>query len=110
MKIIYKGKYNGDPETIPHHDPMPNAKRFDEISDVRKFGIIMNGLAIIVAAFMFLMMTMISGIKSFDINGSILAMLSYSLTSFFMLAVLKRKYIYMQTLKAAYYLLPDRKQ
>ena len=76
MKIIYKGKYNGDPETIPHHDPMPNAKRFDEISDVRKFGIIMNGLAIIVAAFMFLMMTMISGIKSFDINGSILAMLS----------------------------------
>lgn len=76
MKIIYKGKYDGNPNTIPHNEHMPNAQLFDEIKDVKKFGIIMNGIAIIVTILLFLIFSMIVGVKSFDLSGSILAIIS----------------------------------
>lgn len=76
MKLIYKGKYNGDPNSIPHHEHMPNAQAFDEIHDVKKFGIIMNVASIVIAALLFFLFSIIVGAKSFDFNGCILALIS----------------------------------
>lgn len=76
MRLIFKGKYNGDEETIPHNEHMPDAHKFDEISDVKKFGSIMNMLALCSTVLLFIIFAAISGIKNFTLNGAILAILS----------------------------------
>ena len=47
MKLIYKGKYSGDPETIPHGQHKENAVKFKEYDDLAKFGIVMNLAAVV---------------------------------------------------------------
>ncbi|MCD8094644.1 MAG: hypothetical protein LUE12_00705 [Ruminococcus sp.] len=52
MKLIYKGKYSGDPETIPHGQHKENAVKFKEYDDLAKFGIVMNLAAIVFMCFL----------------------------------------------------------
>lgn len=46
MKLHYMGKFNKDPETLPHGEHKPNAVKFKEASDPKKLSIIANLLSI----------------------------------------------------------------
>ena len=46
MKIIWKGKFDGNVESLPHGEHKPNAVKFKEIDDIKKLGLIMNLLSI----------------------------------------------------------------
>lgn len=48
MKLHYKGKYNLDPESLPHGEHMPGAVRFKEPEDTKKLSIIMNVLSLVI--------------------------------------------------------------
>lgn len=48
MKLHYKGKYNLDPESLPHGEHMPGAVKFKEPEDTKKLSIIMNVLSLVI--------------------------------------------------------------
>lgn len=48
MKLHYMGKFNKDPETLPHGEHKPDAVKFKEASDPKKLSIIANLLSIII--------------------------------------------------------------
>lgn len=76
MRLIYKGEYNGDPETLPYNEHFSNAHRFDEISDLKKLSIIMNILYAIGAGFLFLVFVFVAGIRSFNLYAAFLSLLT----------------------------------
>lgn len=76
MRLIFKGKYDGNPESIPHNEHMPNAHRFNEISDTNKLGIIMNFACFIITGSLFGLFCLISGAKSYSIFGPMLALIT----------------------------------
>lgn len=49
-KLVYKGKYNGKPESLPHGEHKPGAVKFKEFEDPKRFGIFINVIAIIIMA------------------------------------------------------------
>lgn len=53
MKLIYKGKYNEDPTSIPHNEHYPNAVPFKEYKDMKKLFYIMNIISCIVALILY---------------------------------------------------------
>ena len=50
MKIIYKGRYSGDPDSLPSRPHRPGAVKFREMSDTKTFGLWANAAAIILMA------------------------------------------------------------
>ena len=36
MKITWKGKFDGNAESLPHGEHKPNAVKFKEIDDIKK--------------------------------------------------------------------------
>ena len=46
MKLIYKGKFNGDPDSLPHGEHKPNAVKFREPESPKKLALVANLLAI----------------------------------------------------------------
>lgn len=46
MNLIYKGKFDGNPDSIPHGEHQPGAVKFKEAEDPKKLAVIANGLAI----------------------------------------------------------------
>lgn len=42
MKFHYKGKYDLNPESLPHGEHMPGAVKFNEVSDTKKLAVIAN--------------------------------------------------------------------
>ena len=48
MKLHYKGKYDLDPDSLPHGEHKPGCVRFKEPEDSKKFGIIANVLSIFI--------------------------------------------------------------
>jgi len=48
MRLHYKGKYNLDPQTLPHGEHMPGAVRFREAEDSKKLSLIANLLSVAV--------------------------------------------------------------
>lgn len=48
MKLIYEGKYNGNPETLPAREHMPNAVKFKEAESSKQMGIIANVIGIVI--------------------------------------------------------------
>lgn len=49
MKLIYKGKYNGDENSLPHGEHMPGAVRFKEADNMTDFAKRINGLALLLS-------------------------------------------------------------
>lgn len=47
MKLIYKGKYNGDPASLPCRAHKPNAVQFKEFDNMKQFAVILNVLSIL---------------------------------------------------------------
>lgn len=48
MKLIYKGKYNGDENSLPSSEPVEGAVVFKEAEDMKKFAVIINILAVVI--------------------------------------------------------------
>ena len=46
MKITWKGKFDGNAESLPHGEHKPNAVQFKEIDDIKKLGLILNLLSV----------------------------------------------------------------
>ena len=46
MKLHYAGKYNLDPESLPHGEHMPGAVKFREAEDTKKLSLIANLLSL----------------------------------------------------------------
>lgn len=66
MKLIYKGKFNGDMESLPCKEHKPGAVKFKEFNDPKRMAIFVNILAIVVAAVflgIFLLRTEVSPIS-----------------------------------------------
>ena len=97
MKLIYKGKFNGDVNSIPHNEHLPNARKFNETaSDMKRFGIMINSFSFLVTACLFGLFCYISGIKSFKIEASFLA-LFLLLPHEFLHAICFRDKVYLYT-------------
>lgn len=47
MKLHYKGKYNGDPSSLPKKEHEVNAVKFKEPTDTKQLALIGNGIAIV---------------------------------------------------------------
>lgn len=48
MKLHYKGKYDLNPESLPHGEHKQGAVRFKEAADSKQMGLIANGLCIVI--------------------------------------------------------------
>lgn len=48
MKLHYKGKYDLNPESLPHGEHLPGAVKFKEAETSKQMGLIANGLCIII--------------------------------------------------------------
>ena len=46
MKITWKGKFDGNEDSLPHGEHKPNAVKFKEIDDIKKLGLILNLLSV----------------------------------------------------------------
>ena len=46
MKIVWKGKFDGNVEHLPHGEHKPGAVKFKEMDDPKKLGLLINLLAI----------------------------------------------------------------
>ncbi len=46
MRIMWKGKFDGNEESLPHGEHKPNAVKFHEIDDIKKLGLILNLLSV----------------------------------------------------------------
>lgn len=53
MKLVYKGKFNGNEESIPHGEHIEGAVKFKEPKTVKELSLIANGLALAVTVFCF---------------------------------------------------------
>ena len=76
MKLIYKGKFNGDVDSIPHGEHKPGAVKFKEPEDPKKLGILANGIAIAIIFITLAGVIFRSGIKSFGFTGVFLSYLT----------------------------------
>ena len=73
MKLHYKGKFDGDVNSIPHGEHKPGAVKFREPEDPKKLGLIANGIAvgIVIAAVAGVILR--AGERSFSIAGVFLS-------------------------------------
>ena len=76
MKLVYKGKYSGDPETLPHGEHKPGAVKFKECDDSRKLGILANTIALVLYIVLEVIASLWSGTYTFHFVGGALAMLT----------------------------------
>lgn len=56
MKLIYKGKYDNNPDSLPHKEHKPGAVKFKEFENSKQMGIFANALAIVIMAVLALLM------------------------------------------------------
>lgn len=78
MKLVYKGKFNGDVESLPHGEHMPEAVKFKEFDDPKKLAIVMNVVALVVTVALIIVIHNFAYGKLIDINplGFLLSLLT----------------------------------
>lgn len=62
MKIHYKGKFGGDPATLPQREHPEGAVQFREPDDMKKISILINGVAFAITVFLFFSVCWLSDI------------------------------------------------
>lgn len=72
MKLVYKGNFDGNPESLPGREHMPGAVPFKEMQDVKKFAVLMNMAAAVVMIVLMVLLFVRNGIGSYSIVGCIL--------------------------------------
>ncbi|MBR5520914.1 MAG: DUF3267 domain-containing protein [Oscillospiraceae bacterium] len=73
MKLNYKGKFDGDVNSIPHGDHKPGAVKFREPEDPKKLGLIANGIATAIVMLALLGVFLRGGFENFSIAGIFLS-------------------------------------
>ena len=76
MKLIYKGKFNGDPASIPHGEHKPDAVPFREIQNFKTLSLVMNVAAIVLLVPLFALLFLRGGGKAYSFLGCLLALLT----------------------------------
>lgn len=76
MKLIYKGEFDGNPESLPHNEHMPNATMFKEFTDMKKFAIVINVASGIILIIMIVIFSLVSGGDSLNFIGVFIAVIS----------------------------------
>ena len=73
MKLIYKGKFDGDVNSIPCGEHKPDAVKFKEPEDPKKLGLIANGIATVIVILALLGVFLRGGFENFSIIGVFLS-------------------------------------
>ena len=76
MKLIYKGKFDGDENSLPSSEPVEGAVMFKEAADMKQFAILVNVLAVVVMGIAFVLFFWRGGVMAFSFWGYLLFMLS----------------------------------
>lgn len=74
MKLIYKGKFSGDPSSLPHGEHQPNAVKFKEAENPKKLAVIANAFAFVLTLITVIGLCLRGGIDSLSIIGALLAL------------------------------------
>ena len=75
MKLIYKGKFNGDENTLPMGEHEPGAVQFKEPQSMKKLAIVMNAAAFVIAVVCMAGVVLRGGMQPYAwIGGSLLAL------------------------------------
>lgn len=107
MKLIYKGKFSGNPDDIPHGEHMPGAVRFKEPTNVKRFAIIINIVAAIISLIMIITVRIIADINLSDNKQFIWMMLGFAAS---MLALFPHELLHAVCFKETVYLYTNLKQ
>ena len=75
MKLIYKGKFSGNVNDLPHGEHQPGAVPFRECEDSRRLAILANGIALIIFFFLEVIACLRIAGFSFNLIGALLSML-----------------------------------
>lgn len=76
MKLVYKGGFDGNPESLPGREHIPGAVPFKEFQDIKKFAVIMNVAACVVVIGLMVLLFLRGGVQGYSLAGCILALLS----------------------------------
>lgn len=76
MKLIYKGKFNGDENSLPSAEHPAGAVRFKEFEDVKAMAVFANGLALALIVLMLVILFLRGGAGHYRFAGVVLALLS----------------------------------
>ena len=66
MRLHYKGKFDLDPESLPHGEHKPGAVKFREAADSKTLGVIANGLALVLLVVFGAALYLRCGVGMFD--------------------------------------------
>lgn len=73
MKLIYKGKFDGNTESIPHGEHKPGAVKFKEPEDSKKLGVIANSIAAVIMVLALVGVILRGGIGNISLIGIFLS-------------------------------------
>lgn len=76
MKLIYKGKYNENPESLPHGEHMPGAVKFKECEDPKQLALMANGIALGVTVAALAILFLRGGLRAYNFWGALIAIAS----------------------------------
>ena len=76
MKLIYKGKYDGNLESLPHGEHKPGAVKFKECDDPKKLGALANEIALVITVVALILFFLRGGMDAFSILGALFVMVS----------------------------------
>ncbi len=102
MKLTYKGKYNGDPASLPCREHKPNAVQFKEFDNMKQLAVIVNVIAVVLTVPLLagLYLRMGADIRDFDFIGIYIGLVLSLVSMFpheFLHAVCFKKEVYLYT-------------
>lgn len=96
MKLHYKGKFDGNAESLPHGEHKPGAVKFKEPEDTKKLALVANGIAIGLFIVLIPVLTIRAGFGALSTLGFLLSLLTLYPHEF-LHAVCFREDVYMYT-------------
>ncbi|MGN0405237.1 MAG: DUF3267 domain-containing protein [Bariatricus sp.] len=75
MKLIYKGKYNGDVSTLPHGEHKPGAVKFKEFDDSKTLGIVANIIGFVLTIGLLIVFAVRAGVHHFSVLACLASIL-----------------------------------
>jgi len=76
MKLHYKGKFDLNPDSLPHGEHQPGAVPFKEVEDSRTLGLVANGVAIGIIVVLYIGIYLRGGTLGGSLWGALLAIAS----------------------------------
>lgn len=76
MKLIYKGKFNGDVNSLPVKEHEKGAVKFREFDDMKKMAVFVNILALVITVICFVVLYLRGGLQAFNFLGCLVSLLT----------------------------------